>query len=141
MQVLKNIYQHNKIDSTTKLSSLSCIRINRPCGISSVYSSSSKTTFDILTQVATIHDELCDACSLTEEYFTTQMLTTVIIAFLIIVFNTYYILGIFFGNEPIPGHHFSRAEFVTFFSYQILMHFFAVVAIVYVSSAATREVS
>lgn len=122
------------------MASLSCIRINRPCGISSVYSSSSKNTFDILTQISTIHDELCDACSLTEEYFTTQMLTTVIIAFLIIVFNTYYILGILFGNEP-TGHHFSTAEFVTFFSYQILMHFFAVVAIVYVSSAATREVS
>lgn len=65
-------------------------KIARPCGICSFYTSihPQKDTSEIVAQIAKIHDALCDACSLAEEYFTAQMLTTVAIAFLIIVFNT-----------------------------------------------------
>lgn len=45
-----------------------------------------------------------------------------------------------FGNGP-TGNHFNSIQFIIFFSYQIAMHFFAVLGIVYVSSAVTREVS
>jgi gustatory receptor len=47
-------------------------------------------------------------------------------------------LGAIFGNAS-TGQHFNTLEFITFFSYQIAVHFLSVVAIVYVSSAASRE--
>lgn len=56
------------------------------------------------------------------------------------VFFRYYILGAMFGNGP-TGNHFNSIQFIIFFAYQICMHFFAVLGIVYVSSAASREVS
>lgn len=51
---------------------------------------------------------------------------------------SYYILGAIFGNAS-TGQHFNTFEFITFFSYQIAVHFLSVLAIVYVSSAATKE--
>lgn len=50
----------------------------------------------------------------------------------------YYILGAIFGNAN-TGKYFNTLEFITFFSYQIAVHFLSVVAIVYVSSAASKE--
>lgn len=51
---------------------------------------------------------------------------------------SYYILGAIFGNAS-TGQHFNTFEFITFFSYQIAVHFLSVLAIVYVSSAASKE--
>lgn len=50
----------------------------------------------------------------------------------------YYILGAIFGNAN-TGEYFNTPEFITFFSYQIAVHFLSVLAIVYVSSAVTKE--
>lgn len=63
-------------------------KIVRPCGICSFYVAPQGNTAEVVNHIAMIHDELCDACSLVEEYFSAQMLTTVLIAFLIITFNT-----------------------------------------------------
>lgn len=52
--------------------------------------------------------------------------------------RSYYILGAIFGNAN-TGKYFNTLEFITFFSYQIAVHFMSVVAIVYVSSAASKE--
>lgn len=52
--------------------------------------------------------------------------------------GSYYILGAIFGNAN-TGQYFNTLEFITFFSYQIAVHFLSVLAIVYVSSAASRE--
>lgn len=82
LQVLKNLCQENKLKT-----GLRC-KIVRPCGICSFYSQPQRNIGEVVTQISTIHDELCDACSLVEDYFSAQMLTTVAIAFLIIVFNT-----------------------------------------------------
>lgn len=81
-QILKNLCQQNKLDTDIRC------KIVRPCGICSFYSQPQRNITEIVTQISTIHDELCDACSLVEDYFSAQMLTTVAIAFLIIVFNT-----------------------------------------------------
>lgn len=80
--MLKSLYQRRKVDS------IQCHKIIRPCGICSTYLVSQKNTAEIIVQIAKIHDALCDACNLAEEYFTAQMLTTIAVAFLIIVFNT-----------------------------------------------------
>lgn len=82
LQVLKSLYQRNSLDAEQRC------KIVRPCGICSFYNLSQKDTTEIVSQIAKIHDELCDACNLAEEYFTAQMLTTVAVCFLIIVFNT-----------------------------------------------------
>lgn len=74
-----------------------------------------------------------------ENYFTVQMLTIVSIAFVIIVFNTYYVFEALFENV-ITGTSFGTTEFVIFFSYQIVMYSIAVVAVVSVSSSAMVEV-
>lgn len=55
------------------------------------------------------------------------------------IIKSYYILGAIFGNANIPGQYFNTLEFITFFSYQIAVHFLSVVAIVYVSSAVSKE--
>lgn len=106
-QILKNLCQQNKLDTEIRC------KIVRPCGICSFYSQSQRDINEVVSQISTIHDDLCDACSLIEvcccsceslkkifstltfqfhhikkEYFSAQMLTTVAIAFLIIVFNT-----------------------------------------------------
>jgi 7tm Chemosensory receptor len=81
-QILKNLCQQNKLDTAIRC------KIVRPCGICSFYSQPQRNITEVMTQISTIHDELCDACSLVEDYFSAQMLTTVAIAFLIIVFNT-----------------------------------------------------
>lgn len=49
----------------------------------------------------------------------------------------YYILGAIFGTAKTGS--FSILQFIIFFSYQIVVHFLSVVAIVYVSSTASRE--
>lgn len=82
LQVLKNLCQQNKINTGLRS------KIVRPCGICSFYLQPQRNIGEVVTQISTIHDELCDACSLVEDYFSAQMLTTVAIAFLIIVFNT-----------------------------------------------------
>lgn len=51
---------------------------------------------------------------------------------------SYYILGAIFGNAN-TGKYFNTLEFITFFSYQIAVHFLSVMAIVYVSSAVSKE--
>lgn len=47
-------------------------------------------------------------------------------------------MGAIFGNAS-TGRNFNTLEFITFFSYQIAVHFLSVVAIVFVSSAASKE--
>lgn len=82
-KVLKNLAtQQTRRDDEMRL------RIVRPCGICSFYLRPKRNINEIVEQIAMVHDELCDACAFLESYFSAQMLTTVAIAFLIIVFNT-----------------------------------------------------
>lgn len=82
-KVLKNLAtQQTQRDDEMRL------RIVRPCGICSFYLRPKRNINEIVEQIAMVHDELCDACAFLESYFSAQMLTTVAIAFLIIVFNT-----------------------------------------------------
>ncbi|CRK93784.1 CLUMA_CG007312, isoform A [Clunio marinus] len=133
-KILKNLCQQNKLSTGIRR------KIVRPCGLCSFYSEPQRSNIkEIVNQISIIHDSLCDACNLVEDYFSAQMLTTVAIAFLIIVFNTYYILGAMFGNANIPGQYFNTVEFITFFSYQIAVHFLSVFAVVFVCSSLSKE--
>lgn len=67
------------------------------------------------------------------------MLTIVCIAFLVIVFNSYYVLEVALGNGQY-NKNIGDKEFVVFFVYQMCMYVLAVLAIVQSSHAATAEV-
>lgn len=68
------------------------------------------------------------------------MLTIVCIAFLVIVFNSYYVLEVALG-EGQYNKNIGDKEFVVFFVYQMCMYVLAVLAIVQSSHSATAEVS
>lgn len=85
-----------------------------------------------------IHEDLCDACFITEEYFSVVMLTIVTIGFLIIVFNAYYVLEVLFrhgGNIDTE-----TMSFIVFLVYQMFIHGLGLLSIVQNSSAVFEEV-
>lgn len=100
--------------------------------------------FDQNTELTTIetacriHEDLCDACYITEEYFSVVMLTIVTIGFLIIVFNAYYVLEVLFRHGgDIDAETMS---FIVFLVYQMFIHGLGLVCIVQNSSAVLEEV-
>ncbi|XP_058816596.1 putative gustatory receptor 28b [Topomyia yanbarensis] len=121
-----------------KRDSAKVIKFQKPLGISSVFSNTNRYLPDVINRVTRIQDELCDACSGVEEYFKEQMLTIVTIAFLIVVFDSYYILETIF-TDTFVHTSFSRVQFVVFFLCQATLHAFGVLKIVYVSSRAVTE--
>lgn len=114
--------------------------MKKNCGISSIFSSEQKPLLETIESVAKIHDKICDACLIAEQYFTIQMLTIVTIGFIIIVFNLYYVLEACFENDY-SGTHFGTVEFVVFFTYQIAMYTTGIVCVCSVSSGASRAVN
>ncbi|XP_035777498.1 putative gustatory receptor 28b [Anopheles albimanus] len=114
------------------------IKIQRPLGITSVYSNNDKSMKDVVSTVAEIQDALCEACSYAEDYFTIQMLTIVTIVFLIVVFNSYYVLDALIGTNS-QDTPFSKKQFVLFFLCQTMVYGFGVFIIVYGSSSMLRE--
>lgn len=67
------------------------------------------------------------------------MLTIVSIAFLVIVFNSYYVVEVVLGNGQY-NEMIGDKEFVIFFVYQMCMYILAVLAIVQSSHVAAAEV-
>ncbi len=108
-------------------------------GISSNFSTTNKDILTVLDETCRIHEDLCDTCYITEQYFGIQMLTIVSIAFLVIVFNSYYVLEVALGNGQY-NKNIGDKEFVVFFVYQMCMYVLAVLAIVQSSHSATAEV-
>ncbi|XP_053691879.1 putative gustatory receptor 28b [Sabethes cyaneus] len=115
------------------------LKVVKPPGLSSTYSIGSNYLPDMINRVARIQDELCEACCCVEEYFKIQMLAIVTISFLIIVFDSYYILETVF-TESYVHTTFSQIQFVVFFFCQAILHAIGVFKIVYFSSAAAKEV-
>ncbi|XP_055543511.1 putative gustatory receptor 28b isoform X2 [Wyeomyia smithii] len=114
------------------------IRLQKPLRISSTFWNTNRYMPEVINRVASIQDELCDACNSVQEYFKVQMLTIVAITFLIVVFNTYYILEIVFTknmfNTPC-----SKFQFFAFFFCQAVIHAFGVLKLIVVSSLAVQE--
>lgn len=103
-------------------------------------SSDQNKTNELLTieTACRIHEDLCDACFITEEYFSVVMLTIVTIGFLIIVFNAYYVLEVLFrhgGNIDTE-----TTSFIVFLVYQMFIHGLGLLSIVQNSSAVFEEV-
>lgn len=107
--------------------------------MNSNFSSTDKDIISVLDETCRIHEDLCDTCFITEQYFAIQMLTIVSIAFLVIVFNSYYVLEVALGNGQY-NKSIGDKEFVVFFVYQMCMYVLAVLGIVQSSHSATIEV-
>lgn len=93
---------------------------------------------EIIRSARDIHEELCDACYIAEEYFSVVMLTIITIGFLIIVFNAYYVLEVTFRHK---GEIDSETmSFIIFLVYQMFIHGLGLICIVQNSSAVSEEV-
>lgn len=74
----------------------------------------------IIAKLCLVHEELCDACYLAEEYFSYQMLTTVTIDFIGILFNVYFLLDVGYKNTVIEDV--DHVEFMAYFIvYTVIM--------------------
>ncbi|XP_053691877.1 putative gustatory receptor 28a [Sabethes cyaneus] len=115
------------------------IRFQKPLRIlSSTFWNTNRYMPEVITRVASIQDELCDACNSVQEYFKVQMLTIVTITFLIVVFNVYYILEIIF-TKHMSTTPCTQFQFILFFGFQAMIHAFGVLKIIFVSSLAVQE--
>lgn len=98
---------------------------------------SEKTELSTIETACRIHEDLCDACYITEEYFSIVMLTIVTIGFLIIVFNAYYVLEVLFRHGGLIDAE--TMSFIVFLVYQMFIHGLGLFCIVQNSSAVLEE--
>ncbi|XP_037927710.1 putative gustatory receptor 28b [Teleopsis dalmanni] len=104
----------------------------------SMYTMVSKDPSEIIQESMEIHHLICDAASTANKYFTYQLLTIISIAFLIIVFDAYYVLETILGKST-RGSKFKPVEFVTFFSCQMILYLIAIISIVEGSNRAIKK--
>ncbi|XP_049307291.1 putative gustatory receptor 28b isoform X2 [Bactrocera dorsalis] len=104
----------------------------------SMYTIVTNNPCEIIQESMEIHHMICDAASTANKYFTYQLLTIISIAFLLIVFDAYYVLEILLGKSAHEGK-FKTAEFVTFFSCQMILYVIAIVSIVEGSNRAIQK--
>ncbi|XP_055543510.1 putative gustatory receptor 28b isoform X1 [Wyeomyia smithii] len=121
-----------------KPTTVQVMKIQKPLGISAKYSNSNRYLLDVINKIARIQDELCEACCFVEEYFKIQMLAIVTISFLIVVFDSYYILEMLFTQTYVHTV-FSKIQFVMYFLCQAIVQVVGVFKIVFFSSLAKKE--
>lgn len=106
----------------------------------SVFTVVRKDSSEIIHESMEIHQLICEAASTANNYFNLQILTIISIAFLIIVFDAYYVLETLLGKTKREGK-FKTVEFVTFFSCQMILYLIAIVSIVEGSNRAIKKVT
>ena len=104
-----------------------------------MYTIVSKNPAEIIQESMEIHQLICEAASTANKYFTYQLLTIISIAFLIIVFDAYYVLETLLGKSKRESK-FKTVEFVTFFSCQMILYLIAIISIVEGSNRAIKKV-
>ncbi|EDV99231.1 putative gustatory receptor 28b [Drosophila grimshawi] len=104
----------------------------------SMYTIVSKDPAEIIQETMEIHHLICEAAATANKYFTYQLLTIISIAFLIIVFDSYYVLETILGRSKRDGK-FRTVEFVTFFACQMILYLIAIISIVEGSSRAIKK--
>ncbi|XP_055917528.1 putative gustatory receptor 28b isoform X3 [Eupeodes corollae] len=135
-KVLKNLsnqWENRKIRSiSAKSRSLNCL------DSFSMYTIVTKNPCEIIHESMEIHHLICEAASTANKYFTYQLLTIISIAFLIIVFDAYYVLETLLGKSKRESK-FKTVEFVTFFSCQMILYLIAIISIVEGSNRAIKK--
>ncbi|XP_034667793.1 putative gustatory receptor 28b [Drosophila subobscura] len=104
----------------------------------SMYTIVTKDPAEIIQESMEIHHLICEAAATANKYFTYQLLTIISIAFLIIVFDAYYVLETLLGKSKRESK-FKTVEFVTFFSCQMILYLIAIISIVEGSNRAIKK--
>ncbi|XP_017857910.1 PREDICTED: putative gustatory receptor 28b isoform X1 [Drosophila arizonae] len=134
-KVLKNLahqWDTRSIKAVQKQRSLQCL------DSFSMYTIVTKDPAEIIQESMEIHQLICEAAATANKYFTYQLLTIISIAFLIIVFDAYYVLETLLGKSKRESK-FKTVEFVTFFSCQMILYLIAIVSIVEGSNRAIKK--
>ncbi|XP_030384477.1 putative gustatory receptor 28b [Scaptodrosophila lebanonensis] len=134
-EVLKNLanqWDSRSIKAVQKQRSLQCL------DSFSMYTIVTKDPAEIIQESMEIHHLICEAAATANKYFTYQLLTIISIAFLIIVFDAYYVLETLLGKSKRESK-FKTVEFVTFFSCQMILYLIAIVSIVEGSNRAIKK--
>ncbi|XP_032294481.1 putative gustatory receptor 28b isoform X2 [Drosophila virilis] len=134
-QVLKNLahqWDTRSIKAVQKQRSLQCL------DSFSMYTIVTKDPVEIIQESMEIHQLICEAAATANKYFTYQLLTIISIAFLIIVFDAYYVLETLLGKSKRESK-FKTVEFVTFFSCQMILYLIAIISIVEGSNRAIKK--
>ncbi|XP_068140275.1 putative gustatory receptor 28b isoform X3 [Drosophila tropicalis] len=133
--VLKNLahqWDSRSLKATQKQRSLQCL------DSFSMYTIVTKDPAEIIQESMEIHHLICEAAATANKYFTYQLLTIISIAFLIIVFDAYYVLETLLGKSKRESK-FKTVEFVTFFSCQMILYLIAIISIVEGSNRAIKK--
>uniref|UniRef100_A0A0A1WVI4 Gustatory receptor n=1 Tax=Zeugodacus cucurbitae TaxID=28588 RepID=A0A0A1WVI4_ZEUCU len=134
-EVLKNLahqWDNSIVKPMPKQRSLQCL------DSFSMYTIVTNNPCEIIQESMEIHHMICDAASTANKYFTYQLLTIISIAFLIIVFDAYYVLETLLGKSAHESK-FKTVEFVTFFSCQMILYLIAIISIVEGSNRAIKK--
>ncbi|XP_032294482.1 putative gustatory receptor 28b isoform X1 [Drosophila virilis] len=134
-KVLKNLahqWDTRSIKAVQKQRSLQCL------DSFSMYTIVTKDPVEIIQESMEIHQLICEAAATANKYFTYQLLTIISIAFLIIVFDAYYVLETLLGKSKRESK-FKTVEFVTFFSCQMILYLIAIISIVEGSNRAIKK--
>ncbi|EDW77883.2 uncharacterized protein Dwil_GK24721, isoform B [Drosophila willistoni] len=134
-EVLKNLahqWDSRSLKATQKQRSLQCL------DSFSMYTIVTKDPAEIIQESMEIHHLICEAAATANKYFTYQLLTIISIAFLIIVFDAYYVLETLLGKSKRESK-FKTVEFVTFFSCQMILYLIAIISIVEGSNRAIKK--
>ncbi|XP_028895208.2 putative gustatory receptor 28b isoform X3 [Zeugodacus cucurbitae] len=134
-KVLKNLahqWDNSIVKPMPKQRSLQCL------DSFSMYTIVTNNPCEIIQESMEIHHMICDAASTANKYFTYQLLTIISIAFLIIVFDAYYVLETLLGKSAHESK-FKTVEFVTFFSCQMILYLIAIISIVEGSNRAIKK--
>ncbi|XP_017840206.1 putative gustatory receptor 28b isoform X3 [Drosophila busckii] len=134
-KVLKNLahqWDTRSLKAVQKQRSLQCL------DSFSMYTIVTKDPAEIIQESMEIHQLICEAAATANKYFTYQLLTIISIAFLIIVFDAYYVLETLLGKSKRESK-FKTVEFVTFFSCQMILYLIAIISIVEGSNRAIKK--
>ncbi|XP_062142081.1 putative gustatory receptor 28b isoform X6 [Drosophila sulfurigaster albostrigata] len=134
-EVLKNLahqWDTRSLKAVQKQRSLQCL------DSFSMYTIVTKDPAEIIQESMEIHHLICEAAATANKYFTYQLLTIISIAFLIIVFDAYYVLETLLGKSKRESK-FKTVEFVTFFSCQMILYLIAIISIVEGSNRAIKK--
>lgn len=91
-----------------------------------------------LKRFSKVHNLICDACDVIEDYFQYQILTIVMTSFILILFGAYYILEVAIGWGQIESK-FHKEEFLGFFGLEMVLYAIITLFIIESSSLTTRE--
>ncbi|XP_058447184.1 putative gustatory receptor 28b [Malaya genurostris] len=137
-QILESLKAISMEKNWARQNSVKVLKFQKPQNMSSVFTNTNRHLPETINRLARIQDELCDSCNGIEEYFKIQMLTIVTIAFLMVVFDSYYVLETIFSNNFVHTS-FSKIQFVLFFICQAALNASGVLKIVIVCSLAKNE--